>query len=60
MSKNIIDLDDLQLAKIKQLAIKNDLPKNKQDLVNLALKVAINSIDLLDDESFEQINNLVK
>ena len=31
-----------------------------QDLIDLALKIAINSIELLDDESFEQINNIVK
>jgi len=58
MAKNIIDLDDLKLAKLKQIAIKNDLPKNKQDLVNLAFYLAINSIECLDLESFENVNNL--
>lgn len=58
MAKNIINLDDLKLAKLKQIAIKNNLPKNKQDLVDLAFDLAINSIELLDEESFLNVNNL--
>ena len=58
MPKNVIDLDDLKLAKLKQIAKKNDLPYKKQDLVNLAFDLAINSIELLDQESFENINNI--
>ena len=58
MPKNVIDLDDLKLAKLKQIAKKNDLPYKKQDLVNLAFDLAIKSIELLDQESFENINNI--
>ena len=58
MAKNVIDLDKMQLAKLEKFAVKNDLPKNSQDLVILAFKLAINSIELLDSEDFQQINNL--
>lgn len=58
MAKNIIDLDDLKLAKLKQFAVKNNLAKNKQDLVNLAFDLAVNSIELLEEEDFLSINNL--
>ncbi|MFN5416468.1 MAG: hypothetical protein ACK5B9_05380 [Flavobacteriia bacterium] len=58
MAKNVIDLDEVKLAKLKQFAIKNSLPKNSQNLVSLAFDLAINSIELLDEEDFFSLNNL--
>jgi len=60
MAKAQVELNELHLNRIKEIAIKNNLKTTKQDLVNLGLEIANNSIQYLDSESFQQINSLKK
>jgi len=52
--------DELQLLRIKEVAIKNDLKTTKTELILLALKIASDCSLWLDSESFEQVTNLKK
>ena len=55
MAKNVIELDDLMLAKIKVVAKKNGLDTRKQDLVTLGLKIAVQFIEELDSLTFYNV-----
>ena len=58
--KNVIEFENVELEKIQKLAGGLGLPISKQKLTELAFKIANNSIQYLDAESFEQVNtNLV-
>lgn len=58
--KNIIEFEKIEMEKIQKLAGGLGLPQSKQKLTELAFKIANNSIQYLESESFEQINtNLV-
>lgn len=57
---NISDDGEIKLNKIREVAMKNGLKKSKADLIELSIQIATNTIEMLDDESFQQINNLKK
>lgn len=59
MAKNIIEFDNLDMEVIKKIAQKNSRPyKLRQDLINLQNEIVVKCINLLDEESFNQITNL--
>ena len=59
MAKNVIEFDNLDMEVIKKIAQKNSRPyKLRQDLINLQNEIVVKCINLLDDESFENITNL--
>lgn len=55
-----VELNELHLNRIREIAIKNDLKTTKQDLVDLGLSISNEIIQWLDKESFSQITNLEK
>ena len=57
---NISDDGEINLNKIREVAMKNGLKKSKADLIELSIQIASNTIEMLDDESFQQVNNLKK
>ena len=57
---NISDEGEINLNKIREVAMKNGLKKSKPDLIELSIKIASNCIEMLDEESFQQVNNLKK
>ena len=57
---NISDEGEIKLNKIREVAMKNGLKKSKADLIELSIQIASNTIEMLDDESFQQVNNLKK
>jgi len=50
--------DEVALLEVKKIALKNGLKTTKPELINLAIKIASDSIKFLDSESFENITNL--
>ena len=59
MAKNVIEFDNLDMEVIKKIAQKNSRPyKLRQDLINLQNEIVVKCINLLDEESFNQITNL--
>lgn len=54
------DKQEKQLLLIKSLAIDNNLPKGKVKLFELALNIAIDMINHLEDDDFQKITNLKK
>lgn len=59
MGQRRIEFDSFDLRAIKQLAKENNLPYTKgQYLLELAVKIANQIIENLDEESFLQITNL--
>ena len=57
---NISDQGEINLNKIREVAMKNGLKKSKANLIELSIQIASNTIEMLDDESFQQVNNLKK
>lgn len=57
---NISDAGEINLNKIREVAMKNGLKKSKADLIELSIQIATNTIEMLDDDSFQQVNNLKK
>ena len=57
---NISDEGEINLNKIREVAMKNGLKKSKSELIELSIRIASNTIEMLDDESFRQVNNLKK
>ena len=57
---NISDDGEINLNRIRYVAMKNGLNNSKPDLIELSIKIASNCIEMLDDESFQQVNNLKK
>lgn len=56
MPKNIIELEDVYIAKIKKrLRAKFMSAKKNQDVVNYAMEVAVNCITYLDDDSLSVV-----
>jgi len=60
INMNISDDGEINLNKIREVAMKNGLKKSKADLIELSIQIASNTIEMLDDESFQQVNNLKK
>ena len=60
INMNISYEGEINLNKIREVAMKNGLKKSKPDLIELSIKIASNTIEMLDDESFQQVNNLKK
>lgn len=60
MAKAQLDLDSAMLEKIRPLAVKNGIKPNIKNLVNLALKVTSDMIEVLDSIDFENVCNLKK
>ena len=60
INMNISDEGEINLNKIREVAMKNGLKKSKADLIELSIQIATNTIEMLDDESFQQVNNLKK
>ena len=60
MAKAQVELNELHLNRIREIAIKNDLKTTKQDLVDLGLSISNEMIQWLDKESFSQVTNLEK
>lgn len=60
INMNISDDGEINLNKIREVAMKNGLKKSKADLIELSIRIASNTIEMLDDESFQQVNNLKK
>ena len=60
INMNISDEGEINLNKIREVAMKNGLNKIKPDLIELSIKIASNCIEMLDDDSFQQVNNLKK
>jgi hypothetical protein len=60
INMNISDEGEINLNKIREVAMKNGLKKSKADLIELSIQIASNTIEMLDDESFQQVNNLKK
>jgi hypothetical protein len=60
INMNISDDGEINLNKIREVAMINGLKKSKADLIELSIKIASNTIEFLDDESFQQVNNLKK
>lgn len=57
MGKNLIEFDNLQLEKLKEIAFKNKLKLSNQSYVDLAVSISTSVIQYLDTESFEQITS---
>ena len=57
---NISNDGEIALNKIREVAMINGMKKSKPDVIELAIKIASNCIEMLDDESFQQVNNLKK
>jgi hypothetical protein len=61
MSKNIIEIpDNEKMLGLKKLALENGLPINNQGMVDLAIRIANDVINHLEDEDFINIFNLKK
>jgi hypothetical protein len=60
INMNISDDGEINLNKIREVAMKNGLKKSKPELIELSIRIASNTIEMLDDESFQQVNNLKK
>lgn len=60
INMNISDEGEINLNKIREVAMKNGLKKSKAELIELSIQIATNTIEMLDDESFQQVNNLKK
>ncbi len=60
MAKAQIEVDSLMLEKIRPLAVKNGIKPNIKNLVNIALKVTSDMIEVLDENDFKNICNLKK
>lgn len=60
MAKAQLDLDSAMLEKIRPLAVKNGIKPNIKNLVDLALKVTSDMIEMLDSVDFENVCNLKK
>lgn len=60
MAKTQLDLDSMMLEKIRPLAVKNGIKPNIKNIVDLALKVTSDMIEMLDSVDFENICNLKK
>lgn len=50
MAKNIIELDEVQVATIKKRLRAKMAPRNNQDVINYAMDVANNALKYLDEE----------
>jgi hypothetical protein len=57
MGKNLIEFDNFQLEKLKEIAFKNKLKLSNQSYVDLAVSISTSIIQHLDAESFEQITS---
>lgn len=57
---NTTEADEINLLKIKEIAIKNGLGKTKPELFKLALYIAYNSIINADEDSFKELTSLTK
>lgn len=55
-----IEYDKAKLEKIRRLAVDNGRKTNLQELFNIAVDIAMNSIQFLDEEGFNQVHNLKK
>lgn len=60
MAKAQLDIDSMMLEKIRPLAVKNGIKATVPNLVNLAIKVTVDMIDMLDEEDFKNVCNLKK
>ena len=59
--KNVINLPDKEtMAHLKKLATINDLPTNNENLVLLAIKIANECINSIDEEDFNNLFYLKK
>lgn len=60
MAKAQLDLDSAMLEKIRPLAVKNGIKATIPNLVDLAIKVTVDMIEVLDENDFKNICNLEK
>jgi hypothetical protein len=55
-----IEYEKEALEKIRSIAVKNGKKTNLQTLFDLAVEIAVNSIDCLDETDFNMLFNLKK
>jgi hypothetical protein len=54
-----LDINDLQLLKVREIAVKNGIKPTKSELVRLSL-VLVDSFSLIDNQLFNQITGFKK
>ena len=63
MSQTNIYLSDeteIRLKELKKLAVNNGLSHSKAGLLSMAVEIATNAVEKLDDNTFQQVTNLKK
>lgn len=60
MVKTQISVDPEQMEKLRSLAVKNKMKTSRQELVSLAVNIAIDCINNLDEMDFNNLFNLEK
>ena len=56
----ITDESEEKLSQLKKVAVNNELSHSKAGLINMAIEIATNAVEKLDDETFQQVTKLKK
>ena len=58
MKSTQVRYDESMILDIKRVALKNGLPTTIPDLISLSVKIAVNCVNKVDEESFKQITGI--
>ena len=58
MAKTQVEVNELHINKVREIALKNNKGTTKPELVELAIEIANNVILWLDSEGFENVTGL--